>query len=85
MSVSRAAYLRSLATAPGQGGENFIFDMRQPINVYELARRVSLFSRLVPGEELPMQIVSLCEGEEIHDGLCEDGSGRELPITHGFL
>lgn len=81
MSVSEAVYLIFRAAALGQGGETFIFDMGEPVNIYELARTVSLFSGLAPEKELPIQIVGLREGEKIHEELWENWE-RPKPTEH---
>lgn len=72
MSIPEAVYLILCAAALGQGGETFIFDMGEPINIYQLARTMSLFSGFVPEEELPIEFIGLREGEKIHEELRED-------------
>jgi len=72
MSIPEAVYLILCAAALGEGGETFIFDMGEPINIYQLARTMSLFSGFVPEEELPIQFIGLREGEKVHEELRED-------------
>jgi FlaA1/EpsC-like NDP-sugar epimerase len=69
MSVREAVFLIFQAAALGQGGETFIFDMGEPVNIYELAKTVSLFSGYAPGEDLPIHIMGLREGEKMHEEL----------------
>ena len=71
MSISEAVYLVLCAASLGHGGETFIFDMGKPINIYELARTVSLFSGLAPEEEMPIEFVGLRDGEKVHEELWE--------------
>jgi FlaA1/EpsC-like NDP-sugar epimerase len=72
MRVSEAVYLIFRAAALGKGGETFILEMGEPVNIYELARTVSLVSGFVPEEELPIEFVGLREGEKLHEELWED-------------
>jgi FlaA1/EpsC-like NDP-sugar epimerase len=72
MSIPEAVYLILCAAALGQGGETFIFDMGEPINIYQLARTMSLFSGFVPDEELRIEFIGLREGEKVHEELREE-------------
>jgi FlaA1/EpsC-like NDP-sugar epimerase len=81
MSIPEAVYLILCAATLGRGGETFILDMGAPVNIYELARTVSLFSGLVPGEDLPIQFTGLREGEKIHEELWEE-SERPQPTVN---
>lgn len=76
MSIPEAAYLIFCAAQRGQGGETFVFDMGQPINIYELARRLSLFAGLAPEEEMPIEFIGLREGEKFHEDLWDE---RDTP------
>ena len=38
MSVPEAVHLILRAAALGKGGETFVFDMGEPVNIYELAK-----------------------------------------------
>lgn len=77
MRVSEAVYLIFRAAALGKGGETFILEMGDPVNIYELARTVSLVSGFVPEEELPIEFVGLRKGEKLHEELWE---GWENPV-----
>jgi FlaA1/EpsC-like NDP-sugar epimerase len=76
MSIPEAAYLIICAAQRGRGGETFVFDMGEPINIYELARLLSLYSGLAPEEELPIEFIGLREGEKFHEDLWDE---REKP------
>lgn len=71
MSIPQAVYLILCAATLGMGGETFILDMGAPVNIYELARTVSMLSGVTPGEELPIQFTGLRDGEKIHEELWE--------------
>lgn len=81
MSIPEAVYLILCAATLGHGGETFILDMGAPVNIYELARAVSLFSGIVPGEDLPIEFTGLRRGEKIHEELWEDWE-RPQPTLH---
>jgi FlaA1/EpsC-like NDP-sugar epimerase len=72
MRVSEAVYLIFRAAALGKGGDTFILEMGEPVNIYELARTVSLASGFIPEEELPIEFVGLRQGEKLHEELWED-------------
>jgi FlaA1/EpsC-like NDP-sugar epimerase len=72
MSISEAVNLILCAATMGRGGETFIFNMGEPVNIYELARTLTLFAGVVPGEELPIQFTGLKEGEKVSEELWED-------------
>lgn len=72
MSVSEAVYLILCAASLGRGGETFILDMGRPVNIYELARTLSLFAGVAPEEELPIHFTGLREGEKVHEELREE-------------
>lgn len=72
MSIPEAAYLIFCAAQQGRGGETFVFDMGQPINIYQLARTLSLYSGLAPEEELPIEFIGLRDGEKFHEDLWDE-------------
>jgi FlaA1/EpsC-like NDP-sugar epimerase len=72
MSIPEAVSLILCAASIGTGGETFIFDMGTPVNIYELARALTLFAGVVPGEDLPIQFTGLKEGEKVSEELWED-------------
>jgi FlaA1/EpsC-like NDP-sugar epimerase len=76
MSIPEAVSLILCAASIGTGGETFIFNMGTPVNIYELARALTLFAGVVPGEELPIHFIGLKDGEKVNEELWEDW---ELP------
>lgn len=71
MSIPEAVYLILCAAARGKNGETYIFDMGEPINIYQLARTMVLLSGYTPEQELPIEFIGLREGEKIHEELWE--------------
>jgi FlaA1/EpsC-like NDP-sugar epimerase len=71
MSIPEAVYLILCAAARGKSGETYIFDMGKPINIYQLARTMSLLSGYTPEEEVPIEFIGLRDGEKVHEELWE--------------
>jgi FlaA1/EpsC-like NDP-sugar epimerase len=71
MSIPEAVYLILCAAARGKEGETYIFDMGEPINIYDMARTLSLLSGYSPEEELPIEFIGLRDGEKVHEELWE--------------
>jgi FlaA1/EpsC-like NDP-sugar epimerase len=72
MSIPEAVSLILCAASIGSGGETFIFNMGTPVNIYELARALTLFAGFVPGEGLPIHFTGLREGEKVSEELWEE-------------
>lgn len=72
MSIPEAVFLILCAASLGRGGETFILDMGEPVNIYELARTLALFAGVMPGEELPIHFTGLRDGEKVAEELWED-------------
>jgi len=81
MSITEAVYLVLCAATLGRGGETYILDMGDPVNIYELARAVSLLSGFAPDEELPIQFTGLKKGEKVHEELWESWE-QPKPTAH---
>lgn len=81
MTIAEAVCLILHAAALGRGGETFVFDMGKPLNIYEVARALSLFSGLTPGKDLPVEFIGLKEGEKINEDLWEEWEKPE-PTEH---
>jgi FlaA1/EpsC-like NDP-sugar epimerase len=77
MSVPEAVHLILRAAALGKGGETFVFDMGEPLNIYELAKTMALFAGLEPGGDLPIEFIGLKDGEKIEEELWADS---EQPV-----
>jgi len=98
MSTREAVNLILRAAALGQGGETFVFDMGEPLNIYDLAKTMALFAGRTPDKDLPIEFTGLADGEKITEELWEDwehpaptDSDRILvvngvnPLSHGIL
>jgi FlaA1/EpsC-like NDP-sugar epimerase/dTDP-4-amino-4,6-dideoxygalactose transaminase len=81
MSIPEAVHLILRAAGQGRGGETFVLEMGAPINIYELAKSMSLLAGLAPGKELPIHFVGLREGEKISEELWSEWE-EPKPTSH---
>ena len=72
MSVPEAVHLILRAAALGKGGETFVFDMGEPVNIYELAKTMILFAGLKPDPDVAIEFIGLNGGEKIAEDLWEE-------------
>ena len=69
MSIPEAVHLILRAAGQGNDGETFVLEMGEPINIYELAKSMSLLAGFAPGKELPIHFVGLRDGEKVSEEL----------------
>ncbi|MFO7916266.1 MAG: nucleoside-diphosphate sugar epimerase/dehydratase [Candidatus Krumholzibacteriales bacterium] len=69
MTVKEAALLVLKASAIGKGGEIFILDMGEALNIHDMARDIIILSGHEPEKEIPIKITGLREGEKTHEQL----------------
>ena len=72
MSVPEAVHLILRAAALGNGGETFVFDMGEPLNIYELAKTMMLFAGLKPERDVAIEFTGLNDGEKLAEELWEE-------------
>jgi FlaA1/EpsC-like NDP-sugar epimerase len=72
MSIPEAVYLILRAAEFGRGGETFVFEMGEPINIYELAKSMSLLAGRMPGKDISIHFVGLQRGEKVAEELWEE-------------
>ncbi len=84
MSTREAVNLILRAAALGEGGETFVFDMGEPVNIYDLAKTMALFAGLTPDKDLPIEFTGLIEGEKITEELWEDWERPEPTESEGI-
>jgi FlaA1/EpsC-like NDP-sugar epimerase len=72
MSVREAVHLILRAAALGDGGETFVFEMGDPVNIYELAKTMMLFAGLRAEGHLAIEFTGLNEGEKVSEDLWEE-------------
>lgn len=81
MTTSEACGLVLEACAMGNGGEIFIFDMGEPVKVYDIARIMIRSAGLIEEKDVPIVITGLRPGDKLHEELlaCEE---RTQPTEH---
>ncbi len=69
MTVKEASLLVIRASVIGKGGETFILDMGEPLNILEIARDIILLTGHEPDVEIPITVTGLRDGEKLHEVL----------------
>jgi FlaA1/EpsC-like NDP-sugar epimerase len=81
MSTQEAVELVLQASALSTGGEVLTLEMGEPVNIVDLARKVIRLSGLVPGRDVPMEIVGARPGEKLVEDLVDPNEEPE-PSAH---
>ena len=77
MTIPEACSLVLEAAAMGNGGEIFVFDMGEPVKIYDLAvNMISLSGKNYP-DDIDIKIVGLRPGEKIYEELLADGENTK--------
>ena len=79
MTIPEAAQLILQAGSIGSGGEIFVLDMGEPVNIRYLAEQLIILSGKRPGEDIAITYTGLRPGEKPHEELFQ--SGEELMQT----
>lgn len=72
MTIPEACSLVLQAGTMGKGGEIFVFDMGQPVKIYDLATRMISLSGLRPGSDIEIVETGLRPGEKLYEELLND-------------
>lgn len=81
MTIPEASQLVLEAGAMGKGGEIFIFDMGNPIRIYDLAVRMIRLSGLEPNKDIEIVYTGLRQGEKLFEELLNDHENT-IPTHH---
>jgi FlaA1/EpsC-like NDP-sugar epimerase len=81
MTVKEASLLVVEASLKGEGGEIYILDMGEALNILEMAKDIIILTGHEPQEEIPVEITGLREGEKLHEILV--GRDESLEILPG--
>ena len=72
MTIPEACELVLEAGCMGEGGEIFVFDMGQPVKIYDLAKRMIKLSGLKPYSDIDIVETGLRPGEKLYEELLND-------------
>ena len=81
MTIPEACNLVLEAGCMGQGGEIFIFDMGEPVKIYDLAKRMIRLSGLTPDKDIKIIETGLRPGEKLYEELLNDKE-KTIPTYH---
>ncbi len=81
MTIPEAAQLILQAAALGQGGEIFVLEMGQPVNIAYLAEQMIRLSGHVPNQDIRIVFTGLRPGEKLHEALFNEDE-RLTPTAH---
>jgi FlaA1/EpsC-like NDP-sugar epimerase len=77
MTIPEASQLILQAAAMGKGGEIFVLDMGEPIEIVELAKTLITLSGFRPGEEIEMLFTGPRAGEKLFEELSIEGEDMQ--------
>lgn len=72
MTIPEACSLVLEAGCIGKGGEIYVFDMGQPVKIYDLATRMISLAGLRPGVDIEIKEIGLRPGEKLYEELLND-------------
>ncbi|MGL5015055.1 MAG: polysaccharide biosynthesis protein [Bacteroidales bacterium] len=81
MTIPEACRLVLEAGCMGSGGEIFVFDMGEPVKIYDLATRMIRLAGLIPGEDIDIVETGLRPGEKLYEELLNDEE-LTMPTHH---
>ena len=69
MTIPEACQLVLEAGFMGKGGEIFLFEMGEPVKIYDLAEKMISLSGLIPHKEIKIEVTGLRPGEKLFEEL----------------
>lgn len=81
MTIPEAVQLVLEAGTMGNGGEIFVFDMGEPVRIYDLAVKMVKLSGLELGKDIEIVFSGLRPGEKLYEELLNDAEST-LPTHH---
>lgn len=80
MTINEACQLVLEAAVMGEGGEIYVFDMGDPVKIYDLARNMIRLSGFIPEKDIKIEFTGLRPGEKLFEDLFSDK--EKLIMTH---
>ena len=84
MSIAEACHLVLQAADMAKGGEVFVLDMGEPVNIYELACALIRDAGLVPEKDIQITEIGLRVGEKLTEELCTSNQPLS-PTAHAHI
>lgn len=81
MTIPEACQLVLEAGFMGKGGEIFLFDMGEPVRIYNMAKKMIRLSGLEPYKDIDIQVTGLRDGEKLYEELLANAENT-VPTYH---
>lgn len=81
MTIPEACQLVLQAGSLGEGGEIFLFDMGEPIKIYDLAKKMIQLAGLIPNHDIEIKFVGMRPGEKLYEELYDEYA-ETVPTHH---
>lgn len=81
MTIPEACQLVLQAGSLGDGGEIFLFDMGNPIKIYDLAMKMIQLAGLIPNHDIEIKFVGMRPGEKLYEELYDEYA-ETVPTHH---
>ena len=85
MTIPEACSLVLEAGCMGSGGEIYIFDMGEPVKIYDLARRMISLAGLKPDVDIKIEEIGLRPGEKLYEELLNDKEKTTATINRKIM
>jgi FlaA1/EpsC-like NDP-sugar epimerase len=80
MTIPEACRLVMEAGSMGNGGEIYVFDMGEPVKIFELAEKMITMDGKIPNKDIKIEITGMRSGEKLYEELV--GENEKFKPTH---
>ena len=81
MTIPEACELVLEAGTMGKGGEVFVFEMGDPVKIYDLAKNMIRLAGFIPEKDIKISFTGMRKGEKLYEELFVDND-KMLPTHH---
>jgi FlaA1/EpsC-like NDP-sugar epimerase len=85
MTIPEAVQLIIRSGSLGRGGEIFVLEMGEPVEIMQLARDMIQLSGLEPGSDIAIEVVGRRPGEKLHEELFNPGERPQPTAAEKIL